>query len=82
MANGLANLVANRLPLDSTRQALESLDTFGLDELNAEARSGHHEFDSLLVVMVGDAAVVQPQLEEAGFGPAIELNSDGESDEK
>jgi hypothetical protein len=63
----LVGLAADGRPLDSVPTALESLDHVDLDTVSSLARSGIADWDSLLVVLVGDAQSLLSQLEEAGF---------------
>jgi predicted Zn-dependent peptidase len=63
----LQELVSNGRPLDSTSTTLAELDAVDLEGANSVAGSGLYDWDSLLIVMVGDADAVLPQLEAAGF---------------
>jgi predicted Zn-dependent peptidase len=72
LAGSLTELAANGRPLDGIATALASLESVDLAAVNALARSGLYDWESLLVVLVGDAASVTSQLEAAGF-PRPEL---------
>jgi predicted Zn-dependent peptidase len=73
----LAGFIDDGRPLDSVATAYASVDLLTLEEVNAIARSGLVAWDSLLIVLVGDADTVQPQLEEAGFPPAELVDMEG-----
>ncbi len=72
MASTLVSLAANGRPLDDVATVYSSLDKVDLEDANALARSGLYGWDSLAIVLVGDAETVIPQLEEHGF-PAPEF---------
>jgi predicted Zn-dependent peptidase len=72
LAAQLTNLASDHRPMDAVAQALAALDDIDLDAVNELARSGLYAWDDLLIVLVGDAETVVPQLDEAGF-PAPEL---------
>ena len=73
----LLYLVSDGLPLDTARRSYEALATVDLDAVNKRAGSGLYDWTKLLVVLVGDADAVVPQLEEAGFGAPLKANSEG-----
>jgi len=69
LAGSLTELAANGRPLDAIATSLATLEHVDLAAVNALARSGLYDWESLLVVLVGDAASVTKQLEAAGFPP-------------
>jgi zinc protease len=78
LAGTLTELAADGRPLDAIATELASLERVNLDAVNAMARSGLYDWDSLLVVLVGDSASVSAQLEAAGFPrPDLNLGVDG-----
>jgi zinc protease len=78
LARALAQLAADGRPMNAIAVALASLDSVGLDRVNGIARSGLYDWQSLMIVLVGDAATVLPQLEAAGF-PRPEMVAGPES---
>jgi len=72
LAGTLTELAADGRPLDAIATSLASLESVDLAAVNSLARSGLYDWESLLVVLVGDAASVASQLEAAGF-PRPEL---------
>jgi predicted Zn-dependent peptidase len=78
LAGTLTELAADGRPLDAIATELASLERVELEAVNEIARSGLYEWDSLLVVLVGDAATVAAQLEAAGFPrPDLSAGVDG-----
>ncbi len=77
LADGLQEIVDAGLPLDTVRQTLNALTSIDLERVNELARSGLFDWDQLLVVMVGDAEQVLPQLEETGLGTPLRADSEG-----
>ncbi len=72
LADTLVEIAADGRTLDAVGRELEALGRVDIDLLNAAARSGIFGWDSQLVVMVGDANAVLPQLAGAGFArPAL-----------
>ena len=76
-AGSLAALVQNELPLDDAHRTLEALASVSLADVNALAKSELYDWDQLLIVLVGDAEAVVPQLEAAGFGAPVRVDADG-----
>ena len=74
----LTGLVSDGRPLDSLGRLASALESIALDDLNGLARSGLYAWDTLTVVIVGDAAEVVPQLVESGFGEPTRYGPDGE----
>jgi predicted Zn-dependent peptidase len=77
LAATLQGLVSNGRPLGALGADFAALDSVDLEGANRMARSGLYDWDSLLVVMVGDAEAVLPQLEAAGFPEPEILDVDG-----
>jgi predicted Zn-dependent peptidase len=67
LAATLQSIVSDGRPLDAVRADLQHLQDIDLQRVNSAARSGLYDWDSLLVVMVGDAGQVLPQIADAGF---------------
>jgi len=67
LAGTLTALAADGRPMDSIARRLATLGEVDLELVNRIAQSGLYDWSSLLVVLVGDAASVRPQLENAGF---------------
>ena len=66
------------LATEQRHEASRSLDELStLDAVNDIARSGLAAWNTLLIVLVGDAEKVQPQLEEVGFPPAELVDMEG-----
>jgi predicted Zn-dependent peptidase len=78
LAGTLTGLVSDGRPLDSLGRLASALESIALDDLNGLARSGLYAWDTLTVVIVGDAAEVVPQLVESGFGEPTRYGPDGE----
>ncbi len=72
MASTLVSLASDGRPLDDVATAFASLEEVDLEGSNALARSGLFDWDTLSIMLVGDAETVIPQLEEFGF-PAPEI---------
>ncbi len=68
----LATSVFTNRPIDSVRRDLETLGEVSDEAVLAAAKSGEWDFGRQHVILVGDAAKVLPQLEEAGL-PEPEL---------
>jgi len=77
LGESLAALLENRRPLDDARRSLTALDGITVADANAIACGGLYRWDDLLVVLVGDASTVVPQLEEAGFPAPTMVDEDG-----
>ena len=77
MASTLVSLAADDRPLDDVATVYSSLDKVDLERANAVARSGLYEWDSLAIVLVGDAQTVIPQMEEFGFPAPVIVDMTG-----
>ena len=75
--SGLAGVVLREL-VDGREPASRAAYLAQVDALTAEAvtaAAAKLDVDGALIVLVGDAAVVRPQLEAAGLGPAREVTA-------
>jgi predicted Zn-dependent peptidase len=79
LAQTLIGLASDRRPMDSVARGLASLDQVDLDRVNETARSGLFSWENFVIVLVGDAATVKPQLEEAGFPTPQLVDMEGRS---
>jgi predicted Zn-dependent peptidase len=70
VAQNVAMLVGNELPLTWTDSYLERMRTATLDEVNA-AQAAHVRPDDLVVVAVGEAAAISGPLEDLGYTPEV-----------
>jgi predicted Zn-dependent peptidase len=77
VAGTFAGFLRDGRPLDSLTRDLESLEHVTLTDVNEEARSGLFEWDSLIVVIVGDREAVIPQLQESGFEAPTRVDAEG-----
>ncbi|MFT5284410.1 MAG: zinc protease [Planctomycetota bacterium] len=73
-----ASLISNERPLDAKASELEFLGEVNKLALNAYARNGIYDWSKLQIVLVGDAQLVLPQLEAAGFPVPIRANVEGQ----
>ena len=75
---GSANeLVLNGMPFDTPAADLRTLDSITLDELNGFGRKALR-LDAGVLVLVGDKATIQKQLEGLGLPPLVECDTFGE----
>jgi predicted Zn-dependent peptidase len=72
-----AGLLGDGRPLDAVGRDLEALASVDLAEANALARSGLYDWDSFVILLVGDAEAVRPQLQDAGFPEPLALDAEG-----
>ncbi len=77
LAGSFAGFVADGRPLDTLRREVDALKGVDLEKANREARSGLYDWNGLLVVLVGDAKQVLPQLEKAGFPKLVLADEEG-----
>ena len=77
LAGTLTGLVSDDRPLDALARSAFELRTLALDDLNGLARSGLYDWSRLTIVIVGDAAAVIPQLDQAGLGTPLRLDAEG-----
>lgn len=77
LTSTFAGLLSDGRPLDAVGRDLEALDAVDLDSANELARSGLYAWERFLVVLVGDAETVLPQLREAGLPEPLLLDAEG-----
>ncbi len=77
IARSIAALVTNGRRLDAPARDLKRLDGVRLAAANELAGSGLYDWSQLLVVLVGDAEQILPQLEEAGFDTPLRADPEG-----
>jgi predicted Zn-dependent peptidase len=77
LAGTLAGLVSDGRPRDALARSSAELGQLALADLNELAKSGLYDWSQLTVVIVGDAALVEAQLREAGFGEPLRLDPEG-----
>lgn len=77
LANNFAALIADDRPLSAIGDEIRALETVTVDDVRGIATSGLLNWDSMLVVLVGDAASVREQLEEAGFPEPVMATAEG-----
>ena len=77
LAGMLARIVADGRPLDALARADAALAAAGVDEVNAEARSGILDWSRLVVTLVGDRAEIEKQLKAAGFPAPVLVDDEG-----
>lgn len=70
VAQQVAQVVGNGLPLDWTDRYLEGLRSATLEQVNA-AQQAHIRPDDLVVVAVGEASAIRGPLEELGYAPEV-----------
>jgi zinc protease len=68
---------ANHRPADAVARDLAALEKVDLPAVNAFVRQGFFAWKDLQVVLVGDRALILPQLEAAGFGAPLAADADG-----
>ncbi len=78
LAGTLAGIVSDGRPRDALARLSKELDGLQLADLNELAQSGLYDWSRLAVVIVGDAALVEPQLREAGFPAPLRLDAEGQ----
>jgi predicted Zn-dependent peptidase len=64
-------------PASALRDRVAALDQATAPMVDAVARSGAFAFDQLTLVLVGDRAAIEPQLEKAGLGAPVLLDVEG-----
>jgi len=72
VAGQLAEIVQYGLPLDEWARSMQELATITPDQATKAARD-HFDPDALIIVVVGDKAVVEPGIRELGLGDVQEL---------
>lgn len=77
LARSLTAYAIQGRPIDSLQGEIDAVEGVDVARANAYARSGIHEWNGLLVVLVGDRETILPQLRAAGFPEPIAVDAEG-----
>jgi len=76
LVDQIAELVSYDLPMAEITRYLSELDGISLDEVRAAARK-YIDLSKVVVIIVGDAKVIEPGIVDLNLGPLVHLDVEG-----